>query len=201
MKTQLYLTPADQGRPLTYEEFEHADGQEGYWYELIHGKLEVSPLPNLPHDLVRDWLKEKLQAYGLLHPDVFNRVKGPVRMFVPEEAAVTAPEPDVAAYRDFPLGRPFAGLRWQDFTPILVAEILSADNANKDLERNVELYRRIPSIREYWIIDPRRDPDRPSMIVYRRRGDRWQKPIHVACGETYTTRLLPGFALVLDPHH
>lgn len=200
MKTQLYLTPADQGRPLTYDEFEHADGQEGFWYELIHGKLEVSPLPNMPHDVLRDWLQDKLRAYSLLHPDELSKVSGPVRVFVPGERAVTAPEPDVAGYRSFPQDRPIAMMRWQDYTPILVAEILSAENANKDLARNVELYRRIPAIREYWIIDPRRNPDRPSMLVYRRRGDRWQRPIPVAFGETYTTRLLPDFALVLDPH-
>ena len=66
--------------------------------------------------------------------------------------------------------------------------------------RNVELYLRVPSIREYWIFDPRQDPDRPTLRVYRRRGSRWQRPVDVAPGETYTTPLLPGFALLLDPH-
>jgi hypothetical protein len=44
------------------------------------------------------------------------------------------------------------------------------------------------------------DQGRPHMIVYRRHGKKWGAPIDVAFGETYTTRLLPGFQLVLDPH-
>jgi Uma2 family endonuclease len=61
------------------------------------------------------------------------------------------------------------------------------------------LYRQVPSIREYWIIDGRDDPDRPAMLVYRRRGQRWQNPIRFEYGTEYTTRLLPGFRLLLNP--
>jgi Uma2 family endonuclease len=200
MSATLYLTPKDRGRPLTLREFEAAGSLEGYHYELIHGKLEVSPLPDLPHDDLLEWLQEKLRAYGLVHPEVLNKVKGPVRVFVPDGPAVTAPEPDVAAYRNYPTERPIAQRRWQDVTPFLVAEVVSEDSADKDLVRNVELYRLIPEIREYWILDPRDDPDRPSLIVYRRRGRQWQRPVRVGPGGIYTTRLLPGFALVLDPH-
>jgi hypothetical protein len=37
------------------------------------------------------------------------------------------------------------------------------------------------------------------MLVYRRRGKSWQRVIELAFGDTYTTKLLPGFRLVLDP--
>ena len=67
------------------------------------------------------------------------------------------------------------------------------------LERNRELYLEVPSIREYWIVDPRADADRPSMTVLRRRGQRWQRPIAVPAGGVYSTRLLPGFTLHLGP--
>jgi Uma2 family endonuclease len=198
MTTQLYLTPNDQGRALSLEDFEHADGQEGYHYELIDGKLEVSPLPNLPHDDLRDWLQDKLKDYLRLHPEIINYVKAPARVFVPGRTPTTAPEPDLAAYHDFPLHLPRRQRLWQDHSPILVVEIISADTAKKDLVRNRDLYVQVPSIREYWILDPREDADRPSLTVYRRRGQRWQKPIELAGGGTYTTRLLPDFVLVLE---
>jgi Uma2 family endonuclease len=118
---------------------------------------------------------------------------------VPGRPATTAPEPDVAAYRDFPTGRPITKLRWQDVSPLVVIEILSQDTADKDLIRNINLYRQVPSIRESWIIDPRASADEPTLTVHRRRGQGWQRPIEVAAGETYTTRLLPGFVLVMDP--
>jgi Uma2 family endonuclease len=200
MTTQLYLTPRDQGRALTLEEFQSAGSQEGFHYELIEGKLEVSPLPNLPHDCLKKWLGRQLDRYVEQHPEIINHVLGPVRVFVPDRPGVTAPEPDVAAYRDFPLDRPLAERRWQDVSPLLVAEILSEDTADKDLVRNLDLYLQVPSIREYWIPDPRVSPDRPTLTVYRRRGRQWQRAITVAAGGTYTTRLLPGFSLVLDPH-
>jgi Uma2 family endonuclease len=200
MTAILYLTPKDQGRAIPLNEFERAAGEEGYHYELIEGKLEVSPLPDMPHDCLREWMIQSLSAYALLHPDVINKVKGPVRVFVPDESPISAPEPDVAAYRGFDHNLPLALRHWRDFSPILVAEVLSEDNAEKDLVRNVELYRRIPSIREYWILDPRSDADHPSLTVYRRRGRNWQRPIHVPRDGSYTTRLLPGFSLVLNPH-
>jgi Uma2 family endonuclease len=199
MPTLLYLTPRDQGRPLTLEEFEHACGQEGSHYELIDGRLEVSPSPNWPHEILRKWLERALDRYVERHPEIINYVQSPARVFVPGRRRPTAPEPDLAAYRDLPLALPIDQINWQDHSPLLVAEILSVDTANKDLRRNLQLYLQVPSIREYWIIDPRINSDTPSLTVHRRRGRRWQNPIEIAAGETYTTRLLPEFSLVLNP--
>ena len=56
----------------------------------------------------------------------------------------------------------------------------------------------VPTIREYWVLDGRPDPDHPTMLVHRRHGQRW-RIIEVGFGETYTTKLFPGFKLVLDP--
>jgi Uma2 family endonuclease len=200
MKTLLHLTPDDHGRSLTLEEFEHAVAREGFRYELIDGRLNVSPAPNLPHeDLVR-WLRRILERYADDHSEIVNCVQTPARVFVPGADAVTAPEPDLAIYHDYPQRRLLRERRWQDVTPVLVVEVLSEDNAEKDLERNRELYLRVPSIREYWMLDPRQDPDQPSLTVLRRRGRRWQQPVVVAAGRTYTTRLLPEFVLRIDPH-
>ena len=57
----------------------------------------------------------------------------------------------------------------------------------KDLVRNVALYRLVPSIKEYWILGTRIDPDVPN--------GRWHA-IHVGFGETCTTPV----KLLLDPH-
>jgi hypothetical protein len=37
------------------------------------------------------------------------------------------------------------------------------------------------------------------MTVYRKRGSRWQRPIELAYGDRYTTKLLPDFELIVDP--
>jgi Uma2 family endonuclease len=198
-RKRLYLTQADHGKRLSLEEFESADAQEGFRYEIIHGRLEVSPIPDLPHERLLKWLGKILDAYTEGHPEVINQVFGPARVFVPDiEEGVTAPEPDLACYHDFPLHLPEEAVHWQDVSPLVVVEVISPDNADKDLTRNVPLYLRVPSIREYWIVDPRESYGCPTLTVYRRRGSRWQNPIRVRAGGTYTTRLLPGFSLDLD---
>ncbi len=143
-------------------------------------------------------MRDSLCDYARQHPDVINYLKAPARVFVPGRRATTAPEPDVAAYHNFPLDLPLRQRRWRDHSPILVAEIISEDNAEKDLVRNLDLYLRVPSIREYWILDPRVNADQPALTVHRRRGQRWQQVIEIAGGDTYTTRLLPDFMLVMD---
>src|SRR5437764_2493288 len=100
MKAALKLGPADHGRPLSYEEFMAGDYVEGYHYEIIDGKLYVSAQPNPPQGRVEHWLVRKLDHYSDAHPEVINFVYNKTRVFLPEPREVTAPEPDIAAYRD-----------------------------------------------------------------------------------------------------
>jgi Uma2 family endonuclease len=197
MKVALKLGPADHGRRMSLEDFMAADAEAGYQYELIDGKLYVSPQPNLPQNVVEEWLSQKLTIYVHENPSVVNYLSHKARVFVPDREDVTNPEPDLALYKNFPKHRPPSQLRWQEVTPILVIEILSIDDPDKDLVRNVELYFQVPSIKEYWVIDTREDPERPTMLVHRRYGGRW-RIIEVAGSDTYTTKLLPGFELMLD---
>ena len=84
MKSQLHLTRADHGRRISLEEFLSAGHQEGYRYELIEGRVEVSPVPNLPHEMLVFWLRNVLMRYARHQPDVINIVLGPARIFLPE---------------------------------------------------------------------------------------------------------------------
>lgn len=192
------LGSRDHGREMTYEEFISSPYLGGYKYELIDGRLYVSPQPNLPHDWVEDFIYWRLKQYTLQRPDIINVAKNKARVFVPAVPRTTCPEPDVAAYADFPVER-LPRVDWREVSPVLVVEILGGgDSADKDAVRNVALYLRVPSIREYWLIDIRDDPARPRMTAYRRFGSRWRTTA-VAFGKTYTTKLLPGFVLTLDP--
>jgi Uma2 family endonuclease len=196
---RLKLGPRDHGRFVSFDEFQAADYKLGYHYELIDGRLYVSPVPNLPEDCLEEWLSNGLREYAARHPEVINFVTNKARIFVPGGRRTTAPEPDLAAYRDFPVHLPLRERRWQDVSPILVVEIPTASDPNKDLIRNVRLYRRVPSIREYWIVDGREDPDRPLFRVYRRRARGWGIR-NARFGRTYTTKVLPDFKLIVDPH-
>lgn len=199
MATVTKLGPADHGRPMTYDEYLGGDYQEGYQYELIGGKLYVSPQVEYAGFSLGLWLYKKLDLYSSLHPDVINLVAYKSRVFVPGSQLVSAPEPDLAAYHDFPRHSPRNQVRWEETSPILVGEVISADDPDKDLVRNVDLYFQVRSIREYWVVDPRSNADQPTMTVYRRYGKRWLQK-ELAFGDTYVTKLLPGFKLIVDPN-
>ena len=190
---------ADHGFPCPLEEFETAEFDEGFKYELIDGRLYVSPTANLPEDRNGMWLLEKLFAYKAKHPKALNYISPKARVFVPGRAEATCPEPDICAYRTFPVHLPMKEVKWQAVSPILVVEVLFDADPHKDLVRNVELYLQVPSIREYWIVDARDFPDEPTLIVHRRRGQRWAVRKY-QFAETYKTTLLPGFSLLIDPH-
>src|SRR5579871_6868079 len=133
MATVAKLDPVDHGKPMAFEEFMAGDYREGYHYELIKGKLYVSPMANLPEDYIEQWLYQKLLYYANQHLDVINRVTNKARVFVPGERRTTCPEPDLAAFHGFPTHLPIRRMRWQDVSPILGGEVISADDPDKDL--------------------------------------------------------------------
>jgi Uma2 family endonuclease len=196
MATLLLLGPSDHGRNVTEEDLESAHFAEGYRYEVIDGTLFVSPTADLPHDRLTSWLHIAWLEYARQCPEVVNYVTGNARIFIPGRPRLTVPEPDLAAYAHFPHETPLPVLGWREISPVFVAEVISPDDADKDLVRNVELYLLVPSIREYWILDGR--GDQVQMLVYRRRGSRWQNVIELAEGETVTSRHFPGLAMTLS---
>jgi Uma2 family endonuclease len=189
MSTVLQFGPADHGRLVGDDDAEGGSFDEGYRYEVIDGRLYVSPQADQPHDWHQRDLFGDLFRYADAFPQVLDCVTTAARVFVPGRVHTTATEPDIAAYRRGPRR---SRDDWKDYSPVLVVEVLSGDTAEKDLVRNLDLYFRVPSIEEYWIPDVR-DLSNPSMIVHR-RGARGWKVLHVALGETYTTSRLPGFA-------
>jgi hypothetical protein len=53
-KTVNKIGPADNGRRMSLAEFEQAEGQEGYVYELSRGIITVSDVPTRMHFF--DWI-------------------------------------------------------------------------------------------------------------------------------------------------
>lgn len=192
LTTTLRFGSNDHGRAVTDEELEIADYQLGYDYEVIFGRLYVSPAPNPEHDIVEKNILRQLFAYQEANPDIVDYVTDRARVFVASEEKTTAPEPDIAVYADGPDDD------WRAVGPFIVGEVLRGEDIDKDLFRNVKLYLRVPSIQEYWVFDIRANPRRPTLLVHRRTRSGWD--IHeVAASETYQTPLLPGLKLVISP--
>ena len=156
-------------------------------------------MPSLPEDCVVVWLYEKLVGYRFLGcPEVVPYLSQNARVFVECRFDLTFAQPDIAVYRDFQVSHDIGKRKWQAVSPAIVVEVLYDADPHKDLVRNVDLYLQVPSIREYWLVDARYSADEPTFIVHRRRDRRWvRREYHF--GETYKTKLLPGFALLIDP--
>lgn len=194
----LRFGPADHGRPVTAEEVAEAEYAGGFGYEVIDGRLYVSPLPNPGENYLEMWLRDKLWDHVRTAFAPAGRVTNKARVFVPDRPRLTVPEPDIAAYLHFPIDTPIRDLRWQDISPQIVAEVLVEGDPRKDLERNIELYLQVPDIAEYWVLDGRDLPDEPTLIQHRRYGKRWVVRSY-PYGSTFATKLLPGFSLLIDP--
>jgi Uma2 family endonuclease len=191
------LGPADHGRELTYEEFLAGEYEEGHRYELIAGRLYVSPMANYPHEWVRNHIYRELTLYMQRRPNTLQQVLANARVFVPGSRKTTCPEPDFAIYRTCPPGR---DVKWQDISPLIVVEIVSADDAGKDYVRNVALYQQVPSIREYWVFDRCAEVYGPTLRVYSRANGRQKwKTSDYGPEDVYSTKLLPGLKLPVCP--
>jgi Uma2 family endonuclease len=195
---RLKFAPADHGRRVTLDEFEAAEYEPGFKYEIIDGRLFASPQPNAPEQFLETWLRDKLADYGRDRPELAARVCTKARVFVPGRPDLTVPEPELAYYQPYPVDTPIGDLKWEDMTPLVVAEVLVDGNSGKDLVRNVDLYFQVPGIEEYWVLDGREIPGEPLLIARRRYRDRWVLT-EVPFGDTYKTATLPGFELVIDP--
>jgi Uma2 family endonuclease len=190
------LGPADHGRELTFDEFQAGDYKRGYKYELIDGRLYVSPFGELAHDRVRQHLLQVLTLYKRRRPNAVQRISGNAAVFVPNRRKTTCPQPDIAVYRTCPPG---PDVEWEDISPMIVVEIVSGDGA-KGYVRNVELYERVPSIREYWVFDRCTKMSGPLLRVYHRTTGRQKwKTTDYGPGDVYSTKLLPGFKLPVCP--
>lgn len=190
--TTLRFGPKDHGRAVSDEELELAEYRPGYDYEVIFGRLYVSPAPNPEHDVVEKHIYNQIYLYSLDRPDVVGYVTDRARVFVDSEEKTTAPEPDLAVYAEGPDDD------WRAVGPFIVGEVLRGEEIDKDLFRNVELYWRVPSIQEYWVFDIRENPRRPTLLVHRRTRNGWDTR-ELAASDTYQTSLLPGLKLAISP--
>jgi Uma2 family endonuclease len=196
--TKLRFGPTDHGRPVTADELDDAEYADGFKYEIIDGRFYVVPVASFYEQSLERWLRRELERFSEANPDVIGWVAVKSRVFVPGRPDLTVPEPDIAVYRDDLDQLADGELNWADFHALVVVEVLVESDPDKDLVRNVDLYLQVPSIAEYWILDGRESTAEPVLIARRRYRNRWALT-EVTYGETYTTRTLPGFELLIDP--
>ena len=185
------IGPSDHGRRMSLAEFEHAEVQDGYLYELGRGVIIVSEVPNPWHFLIVNLVSRQLRAFDLAHPDQFLAIGGGAECKILVDALGSERHPDLAVYKT-PPPRNDSGA-WSVWVPELVIEVVSSGSRRRDYEEKPEEYLRF-GVQEYWIVDV----ERQELHVFSRDEGRWAEQVIGAEG-TYRTGLLPGFEFACGP--
>lgn len=177
-----HISPADDGRRMSLEEFEHAEGAPGHLYELSRGVIAVMDVPSLPHAAQFESLRDQLVVYRAQNPKRIKHIFGGGESKVLLHSLGSERHPDLSIYRD----PPEEPGNWATWIPDIVVEVVSPSSRQRDYEEKPEEYL-LFGVREYWIVDRMRG----EMVVHRRVGGRWQVRA-VKPPDKYETRLLPG---------
>jgi len=179
---------ARTGVKLTYDDF-LLFPDDGKRHELIDGEHYVTASPNTKHQRVSGNLHWLLRSHLEVRPSgqifyapfdiVFSRfdVVEPDLLYISNERAA-----------EILTSKHVTG------SPELIIEIGSPSTRQRDETIKRRLYERSGVI-EYWVVDRELDVVR----VYRRGGDRFDRPIELSLegGDALTSPLFPGLALRL----
>jgi Uma2 family endonuclease len=180
--------PSDNGRRMTLDEFDTAEGVDGHLYELSRGVVVVTDVPNPAHADIVDILRQQLSEYRGRRPDVIARMLAGSECKLLIEPTQSERHPDIAVYKT---QRPAQDSSvWSIWVPEIVVEVVSGDSAHRDYVEKAEDYLLV-GVMEYWIVDAARG----VITIHRRSRGRWQKS-ELRAADRYTTHLLPGFELV-----
>ena len=184
--TATRISPADNGRRMTLDEFEDADFEEGYRYELARGVLEVSEVPNDPHGFIVFNFNCAVSEYHRRHPGRILRFGGAGEFRLRLPVMISGRHPDFAvvvsgASKDRRGRRP----------PSLVVEVVSegGEARDRDYLTKKEEYLAFGAL-EYWIIDP--EMRRVTVLI--RDGDAWAETVFTE-NQAASGLVLLGFAV------
>jgi Uma2 family endonuclease len=184
------IGPSDQGKHMSLADFDHAEGREGYLYELRKGVITVMDVPDRKHLFQLNAARKQLFAYWAAHSEQIHTIAFGGECKVLLSGAESERHPDLAIYKSAPDEEEEL---WAHWIPDVAIEIVSRSSHHRDYVEKREEYFQF-GIREYWIIDA--EPQ--QMLALRRSAGRWVEKI-VKANETHRTRLLPEFEFNLAP--
>lgn len=182
-KTATKVGPQDHGRRMSLVDFDHAEVQEGYLYELSRGVITVSDVPNLRHFAQINAIRRQIHAYDATHPGRIYSIGSGSECKLLLAGWESERHPDIAIYRTPP---PDSENVWAEWVPDVLIEVLSRSSAHRDLVEKREEYFDF-GVKEYWIFDA----DEVEMLVLTRSREKWNER-RIRPPKIYRTRLLPG---------
>jgi Uma2 family endonuclease len=161
-------------------------GQEGYLYELHRGTIVGSDVPQQKHIAQVVALRRQWSVYDLAHPGQIYGILAGSECKILIVNLETERHPDLAIFKSPPSKRDDF---WTVWLPDLVIEVISPGSETRDYTEKREEYLQA-GIKEYWIVDA----ERQEILVLCRTRGKWKETI-LQAGDTYATKLFPGFEL------
>jgi Uma2 family endonuclease len=183
------VDPVRSGVKLTYDDFVLFP-DDGKRHELIDGEHYVTPSPNIRHQRISGNLHLLIGTWLQQHP-IGELFYAPLDVIFSNFDVV---EPDLL-YISNERAAQLAGQTHVHVVPELVIEIASQGTRKRDETIKRRLYER-SGVTEYWVIDP----DLDVVRVYRRSGERFDRPIELSreANDVLTTPLLRPLELPLE---
>ncbi|MDR3637687.1 MAG: Uma2 family endonuclease [Isosphaeraceae bacterium] len=182
--TELKIGPDDNGRAMSLDDFDRAEAEEGFLYELSRGVIAVVDAPQPRHLAQVDTTREQFSAYRHAHPGRIFRIAGGAECKILIAELNSGRHPDLAIYKSPPPET--EDDLWSEWIPEIVIEVVSPSSRHRDYHEKPEEYLRF-GVLEYWIIDA----DKREMLVLKRSRGRWVNYV-VRPPDVFQTRLLPG---------
>ena len=190
-ETTTRIGPADHGLRMSLDDFDEAEFEEGYRYELGRGVLDVTDVPKPKHFMVCNAIRNQLTGYLLANPDLIHAIGGGGECRLRIGPLQSVRHPDIAVYKTAP---PSEGNEvWGLWVPELVVEVVSPSSVQRDYQEKRGEYLAF-GVEEYWIVDPKQ----AAILVLRRDQDQWTER-SLGPVDDYETPLLPGFRLACGP--
>lgn len=185
---------AAHAKPLTQAQFrawlDERPGSDLGHYELLNGRIVVSPPAGWPHGRIGIRVARAIDEYTERHGIglAFDSSTG---FDLPSGDTLEPDASFVSTARWSAAPTPVLG-QFLKVVPDLVVEILSPSTRTRDLTEKKDAYAR-NGVAEYWIIDPRAR----SMTIFSRSGDAFDAGTTLTHGPL-PSRLLPGLDTTVE---
>lgn len=182
----LFFSSESNGTQLSPWEFDAAEFEPGWRYELVNGVLIVNPPPSISERDPNEELGRLLRNYQEYHPQGASM-----------DATVSEQTVSIGPHRrrvDRAIWAGLGRLPRNNETPTIAVEFVSKGKRNRS--RDYDLKRaeyETAGVQEYWSIDRFQH----TLVAHRFEAGEVSQQTH-SRQQIFTTRYLPGFELSLD---
>jgi Uma2 family endonuclease len=190
-KLMTKIGPADKGRRMSLDEFEHADVVDGHLYELSRGVVPVVEVPKRLHLAQVSAVRRQFSLYEAMNPELIHAIAAGSECKLLIDDLDSERHSDLAVYLTPPPIKEDRNF-WRRWIPELVVELVSPSSRQRDYHEKPEEHLRF-GVTEYWIVDA----DARALVVMRRVRGPWAETI-VSPPAIHRTRPLPGLEFSIE---